>query len=96
MLSLSWGLQCWSDPSHVGQMQTKPFCCPDRISFMGPPAVMESCTQTQKESRVAPYLLGQLGQIHMVRGQRSDFRRSANAKRIIVIISLEIWSTLTA
>lgn len=63
---------------------------------MGPPAVMESCTQMQKETRVAPYLLGQLGQIHMVRGQRSDFRRSANAKRIIVIISLEIWSTLTA
>lgn len=62
---------------------------------MGPPAVMESCTQTQKETRVAPYLLGQLGQIHMVRGQRSDFR-SANAKKIIVIISVEIWSTLTA
>lgn len=54
---------------------------------MGSPAVMESCTQTQKETRVAPYLPGQLGQIHMVRGRRSDFRRSANAKRIIVIIS---------
>lgn len=48
------GVWCWIYPSHVGRMQTKSFWCPDRISFMWPLAAMESCTQKQKETRVAP------------------------------------------
>lgn len=62
------GGQCQSYPSHVGQMQTNSFWRPDRISFMGPPAVMESCTREQKESWAAPYLVCQLKQINREEG----------------------------